>query len=49
MRSAQSCTVTQLSGDHPRSASICGPMYAKFIVAQSIFQGMALVDSRRVL
>jgi hypothetical protein len=49
MRVAQSSTVFQLSGDHPSSASICGPMYAKRIVFQSIFQGMALVDSSSVL
>lgn len=30
-------------------AVICGPMYANRIVAQSIFHGIALVDSSSVL
>jgi len=48
MRSAQSLTPFQLDGGQPSSDSICGPMYANFIVAQSIFHGIALVDSSSV-
>jgi hypothetical protein len=49
MRSAQSCTVFQVDGAQPSSASICGPMYSNSIVCQSIFHGMARVDSSSVL